>query len=149
MMKNALIGLFALTLALATGSVSAENSTKADGYTIHHNAITTDMLTPDISRAYRIPRSRNRGMLNISVIKDEAGTVGTPVAAAVRAYSTNYLGQQRPVPLREIREGDAIYYIGDFLVHHGETLNFTMEIRPEGESQTYTAQMSQDFFTRY
>lgn len=148
-MKNALIGLFALAFALATGSVFAENSTKADGYTIHHNVITTDMLTPDISRAYRIPRSRNRGMLNVSVIKDEEGTLGTPVTADVRAYSTNYLGQRRPVPLREIREGDAIYYIGDFLVHHGETLSFTMEVRPAGVSQTYTAQMSQEFFTHY
>jgi len=148
-MKNLMIGLFALALALATGSVMAENATKADGYTIHHNVITTDILTPDISRAYRIPRSRNRGMINISVIKDEEGTTGTAVTADVRAYSTNYLGQQRPIALREIREGKAVYYIGDFLVHHGEKLGFTMQVRPAGESQTYSAKMEQEFFTHY
>jgi hypothetical protein len=127
----------------------ADNSTKVGGYTIHHNAITTDVLTPEISRAYRIPRSRNRGMLNVSVIKDREGTTGTPVAAQVQAYSTNFLGQRRPIAMREIREGEAIYYIGDFLVQHGELLNFTIEVRPEGETEVFSTRMAQEFFTRY
>lgn len=148
-MRNLMIGVAALVVAAWAMSAAAENSTKVDGYTIHHNAITTDMLTPEISRAYRIPRSRNRGMLNVSVIKDAEGTTGTPVAAQVRAYSTNFLGQQRPIVMREIREGDAIYYIGDFLVQHGELLNFTIEVRPEGESQIFATRMAQEFFTRY
>lgn len=138
----------AIALFLITGTTLAENSTKTDGYTIHHNAITTDMLTPDISRAYRIPRSRNRGMMNVSVIKDEEGTTGTPVPASVRAWSTNYLGQQRPIAVREIREGDAIYYIGDFLVQHGETLTFGIEVQPVGAPRAFSARWSQDFYTR-
>ena len=147
-MKKTIIGLFALGLALFGTLAIAENSTKADGYTIHHNALTTDLLTPEIARAYRIPRSRNRGMLNISVIKDEEGSTGKAVAADVRAFSTNFMGQISPIPLREIREGEAIYYIGDFLVRHGETLNFTMEVRPAGETAFFAAKMSQEFFTR-
>jgi hypothetical protein len=148
-MRKMMIGLVSLALAAWVMTATADNSTKVDGYTIHHNAITTDMLTPEISRAYRIPRSRNRGMLNVSVIRDAEGTTGTPVAAQVQAYSTNFLGQRRPIGMREIREGDAIYYIGDFLVQHGELLNFTIEVRPEGDSQVYATRMSQEFFTRY
>lgn len=147
-MKKTMLGLVAIALAFIGTSVFAETSTKVDGYTIHHNALTTDILTPEIARAYRIPRSRNRGMLNVSVIKTEEGTTGKAVAADVRAYSTNFMGQITPIRLREIREGDAIYYIGDFLVRHGETLNFTMEVRPAGEASFYTAKMSQEFFTR-
>jgi hypothetical protein len=148
MMQRTLLGLFAVALWLLAGPAAAENSTKADGFTIHHNVITTDMLTPEVSRAYRIPRSRNRGMLNVSVIKDEKDSTGTPVAADVRAWSINYLGQQRPIAVREIREGEAIYYIGDFLVKHGETLTFGIEVRPAGESSTQSARWSQDFYTR-
>lgn len=147
-MKRTMLGLLALALALFGTAALAENATKVDGYTIHHNALTTDILTPEIARAYRIPRSRNRGMLNVSVIKNEEGAPGKAVAADVRAFSTNFMGQITPIRLREIREGDAIYYIGDFLVRHGETLNFTMEVRPAGETTFYTAKMSQEFFTR-
>lgn len=148
-MREMMIGLATMALLAWAVSAVADNSTKVGGYTIHHNAVTTDMLTPEISRAYRIPRSRNRGMLNVSVIKDEEGTTGSPVAAEVRAFSTNFLGQRRPIEMREIREGEAIYYIGDFLVQHGELLNFTIEVRPQGETQVFPARMSQEFFTRY
>lgn len=138
----------AAVLILLCGQAFAENSTQADGFTIHHNAITTDILTPEISRTYRIPRSRNRGMVNVSVIKDEQGTTGTPVPASVRLWSINYLGQQRPIAVREIREGDAIYYIGDFLVQHGETLTFGLEVQPMGAPKSFATRWSQDFYTR-
>ena len=147
-MQRMIKSLAAVALSLFLGTALAENSTSADGYTIHHNAITTDMLTPEISRAYRIPRSRNRGMVNVSVIREQKDTTGQPVAASVRAWSTNYLGQQRPIAVREIREGEAIYYIGDFLVRHGESLTFGVEVRPAGESRTFTARWTQEFFTQ-
>ena len=50
--------------------------------------------------------------------------------------------------MRENREGDAVYYIGDFLVQHGELLSFDNEVRPEGEKQVFSTRMSQEFFTR-
>ena len=73
--------LTALLFMLVTSVASAENSTKDNGYTIHHNAITTDMLTPEIAREYGLIRSRNRAMLNVSVIKQVPGTTGQPVSA--------------------------------------------------------------------
>ena len=51
-------------LLLGGGGVVAETSTTVEGYTIHHNAPTTDMLEPQIATAYGIQRSKNRGMLN-------------------------------------------------------------------------------------
>ena len=137
----------ALLFLLATSVVSAENSTKENGYTIHHNAITTDMLTPEIAREYGLIRSRNRAMLNVSVIKQVPGTTGQPVEADVRASSTNIIGQQRRLRMREIREGEAIYYIGDFLVRNEEQLNFHIDVKPEGEVTWIPAAFSQTFYT--
>ena len=48
--------------------------------------------------------------------------------------------------MREITDGDAIYYIGDFRVTHQETLNFTLQVTPEGSTESYTARLSQEFF---
>lgn len=146
--------LFSLLLALAataggSSTAVAENSTRVEGYTIHHNALTTDHLSPTIASAYQIRRSKNRAMLNVSVIKDKTdGAQGHAVTARVTAVAKNLLGQERPVPMREVREGTAVYYIGDFLVADRETLNFILSVQPDGSNQTYQTSLSQEFFTK-
>jgi hypothetical protein len=136
----------ACLLLLAPMLATAENSTKQSGYTVHHNAFPTAILTPDIAGSYQIVRSKYRGMLNVSVIRDEAGTTGTPVSAQVDAQSTNLTGQIRKIPLREVREGTAIYYIGDFPIVDNETLSFSLDILPEGAEKHIKATLEQQFF---
>ncbi|MEN8214012.1 MAG: DUF4426 domain-containing protein [Pseudomonadota bacterium] len=138
--------LTALFILLTSSAAVAENSTRIDGYTVHHNIITTDFLSEDVARSYGIIRSKNRAMLNVSVIKEKEGTTGTPVTADVKASSTNIYGQQRGLNLREIHEADAIYYIGTFLVRNRETLNFHLDVKPEGESNYSPAAFSEEFF---
>lgn len=105
-MKSGFAAIVSACLLLSTPmSGMAENSTRQSGYTVHHNAFPTAILTPDIASNYQIIRSKYRGMLNVSVIKDEENTTGTPVSAQIDARSTNLTGQIRNIPLREIREG--------------------------------------------
>ncbi len=131
----------------AIGVVHAENSTAVGGYVIHHNTLTTDNLSPQIASAYGIQRSPERAMLNVSVIRGERGKVGTPVAAHVVATARNLIGQTRRIPLREIRDGDAIYYIGDFPVANKEKLDFFLEVTPQGEHTPLKAHISDTFYT--
>jgi hypothetical protein len=49
--------------------------------------------------------------------------------------------------LREIREPNAIYYIADFGVGNEEILNFHLDVRPEGETDSFQVQFRQQFFT--
>jgi len=134
--------LLLLTSLLAT----AENSTRQAGYTVHHNAFPTAILTPDIAGNYNIIRSKYRGMLNVSVIKDEKGTTGTAVTARINARSTNLIGQIRDIPLREIREESAIYYIGDFPIVDNETLTFSLDVLPAGAGERIQTTLKQQFF---
>ncbi|MEJ2575908.1 MAG: DUF4426 domain-containing protein [Gammaproteobacteria bacterium] len=138
----------ALGLLLLSAAATADNSTKVPGYTIHHNVFTTDALSPEVANAYDIRRSSNRAMLNVSVIRDVPGSTGKAVPARVTAVATNLMGQQRDVPLREVREGEAIYYIGDFLVGHREVLDFDLSVAPAGDNQAYSAHLTQEFFTK-
>jgi hypothetical protein len=126
----------------------AENSTQAGGYVVHHNAFAADFLTPEVAARYGIQRSRNRGLLNVSVIKEVAGTTGQPVTATVRVEANNLAGLVKTLEMREIREQDAIYYIGDFPVIDGEIVNFKLEVTPAGESRPIGAKLTQDFYTR-
>ncbi len=138
--------LFALLTLFSSNLLLAENSTSISGYTIHHNALSTEMLLPEVAKAYGIKRSRQRALLNISVIKDESGTAGTALTADITVKATNLIGQLKEIKLREVREGDAIYYIGDFPVANRERVNFILSVKPEGAKRSYTAKLNQEFY---
>ncbi len=147
MVRPILASLFALAL-LWNAAALAENSTKVDGYTIHHNAFLTSELSPEMASRYGIRRSPNRAMVNISVIRDKPGTTGEPVRALVKVTATNLRGQVRQIPLREVREENAVYYLGEFLVENGQRDRFDVEVVPQGTDRTLRARFEAEFYTR-
>ena len=52
-------------------------------HVVHFSAQSTDQLPPEVARAYGIVRSKNRAMLNVSVIDKETGA-GTVADVVVR-----------------------------------------------------------------
>ena len=146
-MKSLYKAVCMLGLLLLVPQAFADNSTRTGGYTIHHNALTTDSLPVQVATAYGIQRSKSRALLNVSVIRDEPGSMGTPVRAQIRAVAKNLFGQLRNIELREIVEDKAIYYIGDFPVAHREGLRFEFEVMPEGGRYPLRASMRQEFYT--
>jgi len=147
MKRPSFLGLLCMAALLLPISSFAENSTRVDGFTIHHNAISADTLTPQIATTYGFQRSKYRGLLNVSVIQEVAGTIGTPVPALVSADIVTETGQKAPIVMREIREGHAIYYIGEFLVQNAQTLDFAIEVTPQGSDKPVRIRMEQEFFT--
>ncbi|MCG6899013.1 MAG: DUF4426 domain-containing protein [Gammaproteobacteria bacterium] len=139
--------LFGLVLLLPISAI-AENSKDFGEYVIHYNAMATDMVPPEVARKYRITRSQNRGMINITVLKKVLSSPGQPVHAHIEVNALNLAGQGRAISMREIREGNAIYYIGEFGVANEETLNFNIQARPEGSQETVEVRFSQDFYTQ-
>ena len=146
MIKHLLI-LLALAMATATFSVNAEQSKSFGDYTVHFSAFTTDILSPEVAKSYRIPRSKNRALLNISVLKKVMNTLGSPVKAKIHATATNLSSQLRELKMRELNEDGATYYIAETTVNNEETLKYTLTITPAGESETYTFSFHQQFFT--
>lgn len=117
-------------------------------YIVHFNALPTDQIPPDVAGTYGITRSKNRAMLNISIIKHSAGGgLGTPTAGTVKATATNLTGQFKSTTVREIREGEAIYYIAVVPVANREVLTFNIEATPENESEPLAIRFQKQFFT--
>jgi len=75
------------------------------------------------------------------------GTAGSPVSAEVEATATNLSSQLRQLDVRELKEHGAIYYIAETTVNNKETLKFTLTIKPEGETESYSFSFQQQFFT--
>lgn len=138
--------LYAVFLAAVLSTVvQAEQSEKFGDYTVHYVAFTTDHLTPEVAKLYRIPRSENRVLVNISVLKNEIGISGKPVKARVHGTVKNLSEQLRQLNIREIDEESAVYYIAETPVNNEEILIYNFEITPEGVDETYKLTFKKEF----
>jgi hypothetical protein len=115
-------------------------------YTLHYNAVGTNLISPEIAKAYGIVRSPNRAMINVSILRKNADAVGTPVRGTVVAEVVNLTGQLKTVEMRQITEGEAIYYIGELNVANAETLIVTISATPEGETRPLTVRYKKQFY---
>ncbi len=130
-----------------TAQPAEATSSDIGAYVVHFSAQTTDQLPPDVARAYNIVRSKNRAMLNVSVIRKSDQQ---SVQANVIVKATNLTGQLKNVTMRKIEEpGDtvAIYYIGETPVANRETLLFDLSVRPEGQGAVSEVRFRREFYT--
>ena len=138
-----------LVAALFLGAIAAlahaEISQKFGALEVHYNALRTDELLPEVARAYKIERSKTRGLVTISVLKQNPVGVGSPVPAKITVYATNLNQQLAQIPMREVKEGTAIYYLGEFRVAPPDTLKFTATIEVAGEPKREMV-FTQQFF---
>ena len=89
---------------------AAASDVDIGNHVVHFSAQSTDHLPPEVARTYGIVRSKNRAMLNVSVIQKETTT---SVTADVTVRTVNLAGQLKNVTMRKIQEQEAIYYIGE------------------------------------
>ena len=113
-------------------------------HVVHFSAQSTDQLPPEVARAYNIVRSKNRAILNVSVLREEDGTA---VVAQVSVKTVNLTGQLKNVTMRQIEEGDAIYYIGEVAIANRETLVFDISVTPEGSQIVSDVRFKRQFYT--
>lgn len=155
-----LLSLFAFAAACGGPGDSADipeaqpaGATSADigNHVVHFSAQSTDQLPPAIAREYNIVRSKNRAMLNVSVLQKSDNV---PVTAEVTVNTVNLTGQLKNVTMREIREGRedggglvAIYYIGDTTVANREVLVFDIRVKPEGEDRAADVRFKRQFYS--
>lgn len=125
----------------------AESSRVFGDYEIHYNAFRSDILSPEIAKAYNLTRRNNRIIINITVLKKVMGTTGKPVSATVTGHASNLTGQLKQLEFREIKEDTAIYYLSELKVSDGEFLKFKLNITPDGEQGPARLQFSKRFFT--
>ena len=113
-------------------------------HVIHFSAISTDELPMEVAQAYDIVRSKNRAMLNLSVVTVDGGT---PVPAEIDVKTANLTGQAKTITMRRINEQEAIYYIGVLPVANRETLIFDISVQPEGDTATHQVKFQRQFYT--
>lgn len=135
----------ALCCVVVSLTAAAQNSVRSGDLVVHYNALPTTSLTPEVARQYGITRSANRALVNVSIRRGTPGA-DQAVPAKVSVAATNLNGQRSELRVREVREGEAIYYLAEARIQGNETLNFEIEATPEGATAPVKASFRQEFF---
>jgi hypothetical protein len=135
-----------LLLLLWAPIAGAEQFRSYDNYEIHYNALRTDFLTPTVARANAITRSKNRGLLNITVRRRNGDGTTSPSEAQVIVTVYNLIGQSQAIPMRVVKEPEAIYYIGEFRISGVDTYRFEASVTPADTSKTYELRFAQQLY---
>ncbi len=124
---------------------SGRNSVHAQGYTLHYSAIPTMALSEAVAREAGILRSSNRALLNVALRKGRAAEA-MAVAARIEANATNASGRRQALRLREVREGDAIYYLGEASIDERDVLSIDLVATPLDGGPPIRAMFAQEFW---
>jgi hypothetical protein len=144
---HTLIRALSVSILMLALPAQAERSIEIGDVVVHYSAVPSLSLTPQIARQYAITRSAGRALLNISVLRRAEDGSHSAITAAVSAAATNLNGQRQSIAVREVREGDAIYYLGEPRIGEGETLDFEFTVDPEGEPGPIDGRFRQQFFS--
>ncbi|QRK84028.1 DUF4426 domain-containing protein [Pseudomonas granadensis] len=138
------LALLLLTACLSVGALAAdvikgERKETFGDVTVHYNTFNSTFLQPDIAKAAELIRSKNQGVINVSVIKD-----GKPVIASVTGTVKDLTSASVPLNFRQVTEQGAIYYIAQYPVPQQETRTF--EIKVQNGDKINTLTFNQELF---
>jgi len=134
-------------LILSVQTCWAEQKVKAGDYELHYNTFPSTFLSNDVANANQIQRSKNRGILSISVI-DTTQQPAVAVEAEVKVEARNLLNQKKEINFFKIvEENEAVYYLGTFAMNNQEDINFKVSATPMGSETTIEAKFNREFFT--
>jgi hypothetical protein len=136
-MWNKFLILIGLTAVFATFSSSAEQKKQLGNWDVHYMVLSTTFLTPEIAKANNIVRSRFSSLVNISVL-DNTSKVAQSVA--ISGSATNLLGTKKELSFKQVKEGDAIYYLALLDYRNRETYWFKINIQQGNITRTLSFQ---------
>lgn len=127
-----------ISLLILSAPALGQQSEKFGAFELHYSVVNTTFLSPKIAELYGITRGKQRAILNLALRKPGEGTIGTGQAMQLRGEVRDLLQTQQELDFKEIREGDAIYYIAEFRFINEEWRFFDLNFRPDGTDKTYS-----------
>lgn len=131
-------------LPLLASMAQAQQSETFGPYELYYSVVNTTFLDPKVAETYGITRGEKRAILNLAV--RENLTDSSEARAMVLQGRTSDLIQQQTLEFREVREGEAIYYIAEFAFINEEWRFFDIDFRPAGAEQTYNFEFKHQLY---
>ena len=125
--------------AMAADVIKGERKETFGDITVHYNTFNSTFLQPDIAKAAELIRSKNQGVINVSVIK-----AGQPMVASVTGSVKDLTSKTVPLNFKQITEQGAIYYLAQYPVDQQEVRTF--EIKVQAGDKINTINFNQELF---
>lgn len=106
-------------------------------YEVHYSVFNSTFLLPAIADAYQLTRGDKLAYVNISVLRIDKDGRRTPQKARVTGTEFD-LVIQKNLNFKEIEEKNAIYYLATHDIQHKIPVYFTITVKPEGHTKSFT-----------
>lgn len=136
-----------LAFAQINQTKEIQTSQKFGAYTVHYNVFNSKDIPPEVASIYKLTRSKDIALVNISLTKTENGSTSLGLPAIVAAKAVNLMQQSKTLELKEIKEPEATYYIASFRHTNEEDIRFEVSVLPEDETKPLTVSFTRKLFT--
>ncbi|GAA6134580.1 hypothetical protein NBRC116188_13690 [Oceaniserpentilla sp. 4NH20-0058] len=133
-------------LLLISAFTFAEQKQVFGDYEVHYIGLTSSELDKDVAKLYGIPRSRNIGFLNLSVLKTGIGELPVAWNAKLEGTMSNLIGQSKELSFTRVQETSALYFYSTFDFYSEDMYRFHIKVTPEGSKRSFDVKFSQRFY---
>ncbi|MFG0604161.1 DUF4426 domain-containing protein [Vibrio mimicus] len=137
--------MMSLLLTLLALPASAEQLKTIKDIEVHYSAFNSTFLTPKVASSYQLTRNGYNAILNISVL--DRASLGKPATEAkLTGHAKNLIGNLRELSFKQVKEGNAIYYLAEVPISNEEMLTFDIDV-DAGLKGAGKLTFSQKFYT--
>jgi hypothetical protein len=140
-----LLPLAVLLLVLGTPA-QAQLSERFGPYELHYSVVNTTFIEPAVAAQYGLARGKRRAIINLSLREhlEDGSTVAREMS--LQGLSRDLTQSQVNFDFKEVREGPAIYYIGEFKFINREWRFFEFTFTPDGSEQALSFEFKQQMY---
>ncbi|MBQ0712829.1 MAG: DUF4426 domain-containing protein [Porticoccus sp.] len=132
-------------LALLAFSAHADNKPYKNfgGYKVFYSSFNSSFILPEIASTYNITRGKDKGLVNIAVVRDD-NVGGT--TALVKGTVSNILAQQQVLTFFEVREGNTVYYLAPFEFYNEDSMTFKIQVQSDPNKPSESLSFQNKFY---
>jgi hypothetical protein len=142
MRAAALIVIFTLLASVAR----ADATVRSGDLEMHSSAVPSLDLTPEAARDFNVSAEPGRGLLTITVMRKTGPGRAITLPAQVYAGAVDQNNYLFSIPIREVRNGEHVYYLGEFRMNTPSTLRFLVSANVLGKP--LKSEFAREFQTR-
>ncbi len=119
--------------ALAADAPKPERKEVFGDVTVHYSAFNSTFVQPATAQAAGLVRSKNQGIINVTVLK-----AGKPSVANVSGTVSDLTSRQVPLSFKQVTDQGAIYYLAQFPIEQEESRTFAISVGSGETTNTFS-----------
>lgn len=119
--------------AMAADAIKGERQEVFGDITVHYNTFNSTYIQPDVARSVELVRSKNQGVINVSVVKADK-----PLVAQVSGNVKDLTGKSITLNFKQVTEQGYVYYLAQYPVPQAEDRIFEITVTAAGDTHTFS-----------